>query len=1196
MKKNGLCWFSIWGKANRKSIISLCMVLLMFMGGISSAFAIGQTQKKIKLKCVNQSIIAVLSSLDAQSHYKIFYKDSDVDAQKKVTIKGEYASLEEALTKVLGDSYTYKIVNEQVIILPKKKGQSQTKQKKATPRLVTGVVKDAKGITFPGVSIIVKGTTIGGTTDVDGNFKFKIPSATKKLVFSFVGYQNQEVDVLGKNSVTVVLKPQETALGEVVITGYQVIEKRKLSSSVVTIRGEEVSEGGAISVDNMLQGKVSGLAVMGSSSTPGAAPKIRVRGASSIAGNREPVWVVDGVILDDPVPLDAAELNDLDNVNLIGNAISSINPEDIARIDVLKDASATAIYGVKAANGVIVITTKKGKVGKTRVKYTNSLAWATRPSYDNLNLMNSQERIDVSKEIYDRGLRYSMEPANVAYEGALYDLFSKKITEQQFAQRVKGLEEQNTDWFDLLFRTALTQKHSVTISGANDKTNYYFSGGFTDSKATTIGSGLKQYNALMKLNFKLTKKLQLGLQLRGSFNDRDYQHTSIDMYEYAYNTSRAIACYDANGNPVFYNKTGSRLTNQDLNYNIMNELDNSGRNIQNQTLAFNANIRYKIKPWLNYTGLVSVNRGNTYEDNWSNDKTYYAGFLRKSNLEDFDPRNEVLAEKSELPYGGEIRNKNTKYTSYTVRNSLNLKKTFNEKHEINSTVGTEIRSTHYEGLTSIQRGYLPDRGKNFVHIDPTAFPAYKDWLVRNPDVLTDRLTNVLSYYGTVTYSYDDRYSINGNIRTDGSNKFGQDPDNRFLPVWSTSARWNIHNEEIFSGNMDVNLMALRLSYGVQGNVSPDQTPNLIIKQGEMDGVSHEYIATLDRLPNPFLRWEKTESYNMGFDFAFLKNRIGGSVEVYRKYGKDQIVTRKVSTTAGVRTVSINAGNLENKGWEFALRGQIIQAKDFSWGVSLNAYKNINKVTKSGISTEYNYSDYLYGRIIEQGMPLNGFYSYKFDGLNSMGYPTFKDTEETEGITKDEMYAKVFTYSGQRTPDFNGGFSSRFKYKNWSLNVLFSFSKGKKVRLNSLYKSIGQTLPQPQQNMSGEFVNRWRQPGDENNTNIPTISDNPLKMWGIGAEDREIDIAKNKWEMYNKSDLRVVDGDYIRLRNVTLRYHVAKHICRRLHVQGINFRLEGSNLKLWADSRLNGQDPDQMSFGGGATPITPSYVFGFDVTF
>jgi len=402
---------------------------------------------------------------------------------------------------------------------------------------------------------------------------------------------------------------------------------------------------------------------------------------------------------------------------------------------------------------------------------------------------------------------------------------------------------------------------------------------------------------------------------------------------------------------------------------------------------------------------------------------------------------------------------------------------------------------------------------------------------------------------------------------------------------------------MFKNSLWLNQLALRASYGIQGNVSADQSPNLIIQLGSTDPTSSYFISKLSKLPNPYLIWEKTSSYNFAIDFSLFDGRISGNVDLYKKIGKDMIISKEVSITTGSRTMQLNAGNIENKGFDMSLNISPIRTKDLSWNISINGGKNINKVTKSGITTNFDYIDYLNGNAIIPGQSINSFYSYKFDGLDENGYPKFKDIEETDGISKEEMYAKVFEASGQRVPDIMGGFSSSLRYKNWTLNCLFSYSLGSKIRLNNLYKSTGQRLPQPQQNMDNIFVNRWRQPGDENKTNIPVLSNEMLKL-GSTFNGRKIDIAKNKWEMYNKSDLRVASGDFLRLRNISLRHALGTNICKKFHISSANIKLEASNLLTIKDKKLRGQDPEQVSFtfSTGTIPLTPTYTLGLDITF
>ncbi len=1082
-------------------------------------------------------------------------------------------------------------------------GLAVNAQESRSTKTVTGTVLEEDGKPSEGVAVMVKGTSNGTLTDASGRFTLKVEfakdSATPVLVFSCLGKETQEHKCT-KDSYRIIMKDLLAELvGAVINTGYQKLDRRMSASSVASISGADVLQSNAISIDNMLQGKIPGMTVVGSSSTPGAATKIRIRGTSTISGNREPLWVVDGVILDDPVSISTEELNDLDNVNLIGNAISGLNPMDIEKIDVLKDASATAIYGVRAANGVIVVTTKRGKQGAPRVNYSGTVTMTERPSYNKLNLMNSKERIEVSKEIADKGLDYRFTPAAIGYEGLLYDLYDRKLTYGQFLSGVQQLETMNTDWFDLLYRTSVSHRHNLSISGANDKVNYYVSGAYTDENANVKGTGVNQYNAMAKVQVNFIPQLTGTVQLRANISEKDYQHSSISPYSYAYNTSRAIPAFNADGTYAFYNAEQG-YNAQPLEYNILNEIENSGRTMRTDAIYFNANLEWKIVSGLRATGTFAINTSSTSDKEWYNDRTYAASKLRMLNYGvPFPDADTWKNDMCKLPYGGELKTSNTRNFGYTARLQLDYSK-YIRGHHISAAAGYEARSTRYTGISSTQWGYLPDRGESFVQIDPAQWPKYNEMVLNSPNVVTNKLSNTMSFYGVVSYAYKSRYIINANVRTDGSNKFGRDKSTRFLPIWSVSARWNIMNESFLEDVMWMNELAIKGSYGIQGNVSDDQTPSMIIKLGSVDNMSGDYMSTLSKLPNPYLRWEKTNSWNIALDFAFLDNRISGTFEYYYKKGNDQIVMTQVSPTTGTSSMSLNVGDIMNRGYELIINAVPVKTKDFRWSLSFNSARNVNKVTDGGMTSEYTYAQYTDGSAVLKGYPINSFFSYRFAGLDGNGLPTFYGTEENEGDTKADMFSKAFTLSGNRLPDMQGGFSTNFTWKDITLGLFFSYSVGSKVRMNNLYSNSGQRLPNPQQNMSGEFVNRWREPGDEAHTTIPALSTDPLQMNDISfsGPSRTINIGDNMWQMYNQSDIRVVSGDFLRLRTAYIRYNIPEKICRKMRMNSASVRVEGNNLFVVCSKDLNGQDPEQLGLGsiGITTPPVASFSFGLDITF
>ncbi|WP_294141438.1 SusC/RagA family TonB-linked outer membrane protein [uncultured Sanguibacteroides sp.] len=1178
------------------------LMCLIFFGTLSANV---MSQQKLSMSLGTTNIKRVFEEIRKQTNLIVIYNDDKLMADQQVKANFKEVELTVLLSQILkGSKLGYKFVDDYIVLIPITEMEQDSS--KHENLFIEGIVKDINNIPLPGVAVVIKGTALGVATDNNGLFKIKLPRDTATLIFSFIGMETKEVEIKKlkegetRKILTVQLKPEVSEINEVVVTGYQTIEKRKLSSSIVSINGADVLVGTGLSIDQMLQGRLLGVLVMNQTSTPGAAPKIRIRGSSSITGNREPVWVIDGIILEDPVAITAEELNSLDKVNLIGNAISSLNPEDIERIDILKDASATAIYGVKAANGVIVITTKRGRSGKPKVSLSTGMSITSAPSYNKMFRMNSRERIELSEEMRERGLKFSSFRPTIGYEKAVQDLENNLIDQNQFDATVEELKNINTDWYDLLFRTAVSHKHTLSISGGNNDTDYYFSIGFGNDEGVTRKEKQNQYNVRMRINTRLLESLRVGFTLSGSLTQTQRPHSSVDLYEYAYQTSRAIPAYDKQGNYMFYFKEYALASGYPLSYNILNELENTGSKVKNQTFGMDFTLDWDITSWLRFSSLINISTNNNYQTSWAGEKSYYVADLRQLDYGQPLPEDDWMFTEMfcELPYGGELRSNDTRNFAYTIRNSIQVAKQFGS-HDFLFLGGNEIRSIKYNGLNSVQWGYLPDRGKKFVN---TSFETWKQYAYKvqdNPDIITDNLNNYLSFYGTFTYGYDDRYIANFNIRADGSNKFGQDKSVRFLPVWSLSGRWNIKNEKFMTNVKWLNNLAIRASYGIQGNVHPDQTPNLIVEMGTLWSGANEYASRLNKFPNKKLKWEKTKAFNLGMDFSLFRDRLFGTVEFYKKKGIDQVVHKTLAPSTGADYVSINDGDVENKGWELSFSLVPIRTKEVTWSLSFNTSKNYNKVSRAGEKKNTTVEDYINGSLVVNGKALDSFYSYQFKELDNNGFPTFNGQEETNDkgemivSSQKEAIERALTYSGQRTPDLSGGFSTSISYKGFTLNGLFSFSMGSKIRLNDLYKSSGQSLPYPQQNLSSELVHRWRKPGDQTHTNIPVLSDDNLVIY---LTDRKFEIGDNKWEMYNKSDLRVVSGDFLRCRSLSLRYDFNTLFLKMMRMSSASLSLDISNPFVIKDKALKGRDPEQVTMGAGTVPPQRNYALTLRVSF
>ena len=1192
--------FDFWGSHVKK--IPLQGLLCLFILCLSLPIYAQNEEGKININVKDASVKEVLEIIKKYD-YRLVYSTAVIDAcKKKITMDLKKATVMRILDEAFKDTdLVYKIEKNLITIKEVKKDESI---------VAKGVVKDEKGVSMPGVAVLIKGTATGTATDSKGNFQIKV-AKNSALIFSFLGMETKTVLVESETPINVEMKEMTNEMDEVVVTGFQVIKKRESTSSIVSLKAEDFIEPVGTSIDQMLQGKVPGMSVMQMTSTVGAAPKIRIRGSSTIMGSREPVWVLDGVVLEDPVPVDPADLNSMDQVNLIGNAISGLNPEDIDRIDVLKDASATALYGTKAANGVIVITTKRGKLGDPAVRYSTAMSFIERPSYDNLFLMNSKERIEVSEEIHKRGLQFvGFSPTDVGYEGALYRLWNGEINQMQFASEVKKMKEYNTDWFDLLFRNSFSHQHTLSVSGANDKMDYYFSVGYANQQGAPLQEQGERFSFMANLGFKVSDRFRVTASLGASINETD--RPTEDLFQYAYTTSRAIPAYNEDGSLYFYGASaGYGDGRYVLNYNVFNELQHSGITNKTRSITTNVTLDYKLYSWLSANAILSYNTAVANGETYYDERTYQVSTYRLvpygTNYDEMESN--FKQNVCRIPYGGILNTSQDANDTFVARVSFGINKSLNDIHSFSFTGGLDMKSAKATGYKREDWGYLPERGKKFVSLNklddwPYAFHEAE----KLKPVVTDKTNNNISYYGSFSYSYKSKYVMSANVRGEGSNKLGEAA--RFLPVWSFSGRWNVTDELFMTPLLDViSNLGIRSSYGIQANVTDDHNPNMVIGLGSLNPNSGEYLATLTSLPNKDLKWEKTYSFNLGVDFGLFKGKLSGSFEYFYKKSKDQLLSVEISSTNGSKFVTINGGDLSNKGWELALSATPVKTKNFEWRLSFNTSKVYNEVANAA-NQNVTYSEYLSGSVVKNGYALNSFYSYRFGGLDNKGVPIFlglEDHDKNGNITirtQEEAFASAMVYSGKREADLTGGLTTGIRYKRLSINMMFSLSIGSKIRLNDLYANDNFKLPYPAQNMGSDFVKRWRKPGDEKNTIIPGLTDELYTVKGVyGNTDAPINktdvmdnVSANYWQMYNNADMRVVSGNFLRCRSISLSYSLADNIARTLYMKSLSFSLGVSNPFVIKPKGLQGRDPEQLTMGSGTIPPQQTYSFTMNVTF
>ena len=1183
----------------------VCAWLVSLFLGISKE-SCAQT---VKITQTEWRLDLLFDEVEAQTGMLTLFSNDELNVYQTVTLEMRDYTLEELYTYLLRDTkLTFAMMDGYVVI------RLKSGDERIDVRRVVGKISDEAGFPLPGVTIIIKGTSRGTSTDRDGRYELLLPgNAGIVLHFSFVGKRDVEVEYVEGDTLNVVLFDLKQRMDEVVVTGYQQISRRRLTSAVTTLQGDELRVPGQETVDQMLEGKVPGMIFMLNSGQIGVAPRLRIRGTSTVLGNQEPLWVIDGIVQNDPVNIDPELINDLDYVNLLGNAISGLNPDDIAQVDILKDASATALYGIRAANGVIVVTTKKGNVGKLKTNYhfTGSLVFRPRYTEKAVNMMNAVERIDYSREMVEKGIVLPEMSSWVGYEGALRSYWTGDISFQEFQRQVDYLETNNTDWFDILCRDAFSHHHHLSFSGGTPRGQYYVSLGYNRETGILKKEHGDRYTARVNLSGQWGG-VGYAVGITGNVQKRNYTPSDVDLQAYAYNTSRAIPATNADGSLWYYPRQGETYK---VNFNVLNERDNSRHKVWGRGCALSLHLDGYLGKALKAGFVVAYSFNRMEEREFFLENTAYSRDLRGELYNGNQARGVI-------PFGGELRESDLDNRSYTLRGQL----TYNaymgalRVHALTAFVGGEINSSKYEGWEQIFRGGLSENGELIELIDRESNEDYRRWWMATPEaqgVAKHQVTNMVSIYGSLSYSWRDLYILNANMRVDASNKFGKVANRKMLPIWSVSGRWDIKNT-LFHYWTPLTDCALRASFGYQGNMLDSETTELVLLQGQWNERMEYDESYIYKFPNPNLAWEKTASLNVGMDMAFFADRIKGTFSYFFKRTRNAFLQKEISVINGVGEYVVNQGVIENQGWELGLSCYLLSSRDgdLAWRIDPQMSQVLNVMTDrdGGVGDRsqvlhhsYDYQDYVDGSVQVVGRPLNSFYSYQFVGLDSRdGRPTFANVGEEmwevyAGMTKDEVFQSVMGFSGCRVPRVQGGVGNTFIWNNFTLNCHVTFSLGAKIRLMELYPDESRVMPHPTENLRRELLERWRRPGDEAKTDIPGILSNAaLKetiqnpWWGSEAYR----FAENIWQMYNDSDIRVANGNYLKLQRLTLGYNVPKRWCENAGISACALSLSASNLAVWCHSSLRGQDlTTQTGFSSEThVPQRPSLVFSLSVSF
>lgn len=1211
----------------------LILTLLTGIAGFSQGISI--TRK-------NAPLATVMKEIEKQTDYKFFYKQQLLKTANNVSIDVQHASLESVLSLCFSNQpLEYKIVNK-LIVLSAKPGEAKKDEpeKKSPPVdnnsvtvLISGIVSGTNNQPLSGATISVRGTSTVAQTDGSGAFALNAPYGST-LIVSYVGHKTVQEKI--SNSTHLVIKLETNAMLEeaVIYNGYQKIQQKYLTGSVKSLKMDSVFQPGLNTVDKMLEGRVPGMIYMQNSGQAGAAPKLRIRGTSTILGSREPLWVVDGIIRTSPFPIAANRLNDPDFVNLLGNAISGLNPLDIDQIDVLKDATAAALYGVRAANGVIVITTKRGRPGPPTVNYSISGRYTRRPRYTDRDvyMMNSRERVDVSREMIERQLNLRGGVAE-AYEKAISEYYGGTLDYNSFKQAVNRAETMNTDWMANTMRDVFSTDHTLSISGGSTSASYRASVGYQTDPGVIRNESNDRYTGTLNLLLNYRKfKADFNIQLNKG--KRRYTPESVGVMNYAYNTSRAIPLYNPDGSLYYFSPVSSSTMNNTFydfkSFNIINEMNRTGETMETDEYTASANLTYEITDGIQVSTLLAYTGGNSLHQLWFDEHTNMAAELKSPS---WDPFYKFFADATNpLPFGGELDQESVRKSNYTVKATMDIRRYLDQakKHQLSGQLGMEMFSNRYNSFAKKSRGYYPDRGQSFAFIDITKYPQYGYFLQGSGNGTIDAsVQNSLRTFLTATYILNDKYIFTGVTSQEFSNAFGSRSNEKFLPTWTLSGRWNM-SEDLFRKVTWIDMAALKLGYGIQGNMLSGQSPYTIITRGAYNTYYNSYGSTIASFPNPDLRWEQIHSYDAGIIFSLLNGRITGDLGVFSKKTTNAFLQKSLSSVNGVKTYVVNGGTLENYGVEMDLQFRIINNKGagnkrgFMWRFDPQLGQAFNKLINNNIKSRnvlvdmagINFEQFLKGEVPVNGRSINTFYSYRFKGLDPQyGFPVFYAAERENAVqltrkynamTKEEVYNAVMVESGRREPVLQGGFNNNFSYRNWILDINITYSIGNKIRLLQIASgNYGTYRPSSQQNLRKEFVDRWRYPGDELRTNIPAIQgassmpDLEKTAWWVLANPATLfnTFATDYYQMYDFSDLRVVKGDYLKLQNVSLMYMFNKEQCSKLHVKGASVRLTGNNLFTIADKALRGQDPSQSGSASNIQlSIRPVYAININLSF
>ncbi len=1006
-------------------------------------------------------------------------------------------------------------------------------------RIITGTVTDEGGEPLIGASVFAKGTTVGTVTDVDGTYSLQIPAEATTLVFSYTGYTSKEVELGASNVVDATLEEAITQLSEIVVVGYGTQIKSTLTGNIAKLGGDKIENLPVPSVEQALQGRTSGVFVEAVNGKPGGAVRVRIRGASSITASNQPLYVIDGI----PVTTESQN-----NSGAALNPLADLNFNDVESIEILKDASAGAIYGSRAANGVVLITTKKGKQGKTSVE-ANFQTGFSRPT-GKREFLNTDEYLELfnraavgaGKYEYRLGYWDNEQDAIDDYIGYVEGRFTRHSAYDANNWKNKLI---NTSWQDEAFQDAMTTQASLSASGGNERTRFFTSAAWSNQEGILIGNGFERMSARLNLDQKASDKVNFGINmsLARTFTDQ----VSGDN---AFSTPLQLVAMSPltptrnNTNETIRGYAPGQLFDRPVTtyYNGLIDQEDAQRDVTSFRTLANGYMRYQVLEGLLFNAEVGADV-YTLRDN--------AFYGKKT-----DGGNATNG------YGTSLYSQIANWTSKAF---VNYDKQLASKHNLSLTAGTEFQKSRTDRTTV--------DGQEFPVDDLKTIASAAD-IAAGSSSITE--FTFLSYFGRATYDFDRKYLLTVSGRVDGSSRFGKNNRYGFFPA--VSAGWVLTEEPFLKDNSTLSFLKLRASYGVTGNAAIGNFDHLGLYGAEgYNGVSGLFPS---QIPNPDLAWEKTAQIDAGIDFGFFDNRLNGEIDYYVKNTTDLLLNVPVPGTSGFRTQTQNVGEIQNKGVEVVLNTNNLVGA-FKWNTSLNVAMNKNKVVALAEGQDIINPDI---NVVKVGEPIGVFYGAEYAGVDPANGDAiwYVNAEGRERETTSDFNEAEFVVLGSPIPDVIAGVTNTFTFKGFSLDFTFQGVFG-----NEIHNSAGRYMSCNAcwfDNQTRDQMRYWDKPGDV--TDIPE----PRLGYSNGDQDR--------------SSRYITDGSYVRLRTLNFGYEFPQSVIRKAGLSRLRLYLLGQNLLTF--TKYEGWDPEVSSddfvdnIASGidfyAAPQPKTITFGLNIGF